>query len=414
MRVRWGTTLDKTSEEYKSVQNSIIYYGASNIFEKDYMTIYAPMYDKNKNIIGAYFVGTHSESVEALLTEGKSNILKTVAVLLLIISLIAVGISYFVGTSITKPIVAVTKRIEELAALNFTNHTESHVESYIHRKDEIGTMIRAVRDMRLSIAEFIGVATETADQVALASIALTATSQQATTAAEDVSKTIEEIARGASDQAKDTESTAANVEAMGQLLDHDASLMNNLNIALGTIHVEKESGFNILKSLVAETEKNELATNHIYEAILKNKESAEKIESASEMIQSIATQTNLLALNAAIEAARAGDAGKGFSVVADEIRKLAEQSNLFTGEIKQVIDELKSKSEIAVDSVSDAKKTVNAQVERVKETEETFVSIAEAIDAAKEVIDELNTSSATMAENKDNIIALTQNLFCNF
>ncbi len=82
------------------------------------------------------------------------------------------------------------------------------------------------------------------------------------------------------------------------------------------------------------TEQNNQAAQNIYEIIISNNEGASKIETASSIIQNIATQTNLLALNAAIEAARAGDAGKGFAVVSDEIRKLAEQSSSFTSEIK--------------------------------------------------------------------------------
>jgi len=143
---------------------------------------------------------------------------------------------------------------------------------------------------------------------------------------------------------------------------------------------------------------------------LSNNESAEKIETASEMIQSIADQTNLLALNAAIEAARAGEAGRGFAVVADEIRKLAEQSNSFTNDIKGVIDELKTKSSNAVDLIQETKQVVDEQAGSVGETERKFENIAEAIDAIKGVIDKLNQSSALMGENKNSIIEITQNL----
>jgi len=326
-------------------------------------------------------------------------------VILVLISILA----NYLSSSITKPIIAVTGRIKDFSNLDFSKDKQLN-EKYLSRKDEIGDMIRFLKIMRENVAEFIRKTAGAAEHIAASSEELTATSEQAATAAEEVAKTIEEIARGSSEQAKDTEIAADNVEELGNLLEQDLNYTKELNTAAIQIEKQKEEGFLILKELINKTQKNSDASSNVYQIIMSNNESAEKIESASAMIESIADQTNLLALNAAIEAARAGQAGKGFAVVADEIRKLAEQSNNFTNDIKTIINELKTKSQSAVDFMKETKEIVTEQADSVEATEGKFEGIAQAIDAIKIIITKLNHSTGLMAENKNKIIELTQNL----
>lgn len=405
-----GTQLDKAELAYTEIQKGNIYYGEANIFGINYMTAYGPMHNDKGEIIGAYFVGKASDDVMAMLKEGKRDTIIVVGICIALILGIGIIISYYVGCYLTKPIIAVTNRMESLAQLDFTIGKHMEAAKNLDRKDEIGTMTRALRHMRDNVCDFIAKTAETAQQVAAASEELTATSQAASVSSEEVAKTIEEIARGASDQAQDTESTAMNMEQMGDLLEKDGRHIQSLNKAVVEIDREKESGFLILKDLVDKTAMSSEAAQSIAEVILRNNESAEKIESASDMIQSIADQTNLLALNAAIEAARAGEAGRGFSVVADEIRKLAEQSNRFTEDIRKVIDELKIQSQKAVQTVEEVKQIVDSQSISVGETESRFKGIARAIDDMKGIIVALNQSAEQMLDNKNEIIGLTQNL----
>lgn len=405
-----GTQLDKAELAYTEIQKGNIYYGEANIFGINYMTAYGPMHNDKGEIIGAYFVGKASDDVMAMLKEGKRDTIIVVGICIALILGLGIIISYYVGCYLTKPIIAVTNRMESLAQLDFTIGKHREAAKNLDRKDEIGTMTRALRHMRDNVCDFIAKTAETAQQVAAASEELTATSQAASVSSEEVAKTIEEIARGASDQAQDTESTAMNMEQMGDLLEEDGRHIQSLNKAVVEIDREKESGFLILKDLVDKTAMSSEAAQSIAEVILRNNESAEKIESASDMIQSIADQTNLLALNAAIEAARAGEAGRGFSVVADEIRKLAEQSNRFTEDIRKVIDELKIQSQKAVQTVEEVKQIVDSQSISVGETESRFKGIAKAIDDMKGIIVALNQSAEQMLDNKNEIIGLTQNL----
>lgn len=367
----------------------------------------------NWNVGTGNFVDNIEEQL--LVIENSYNSKFDALIVQFLLSVIALGallsaVSYLFASRLAKPIIAITEVVEQLATLDFSFDEKSEAVKYINRGDEIGVMIRSVKKMRDNVADFISKTSAATEAVAASSEELTANSQQSATAAEEVAKTIEDIARGASDQAMDTENTANNIEQLADLLQDNFQYMTELNAASEKIVSQKDAGFEILKELIVKTQNVNGSADNVYDIILSNDESAKKIETASTMIQSIADQTNLLALNAAIEAARAGEAGRGFSVVADEIRKLAEDSNRFTGEIKTVIAELKSKSELAVSKMDNVKAIVNEQSLSVKETEAKFEGISEATELVKSVVMKLNTSAELMAANKDNIIELVQNL----
>jgi len=367
----------------------------------------------NWNVGTGNFVDNIEEQL--LVIENSYNSKFDALIFQFLLSVISLGallsaVSYIFASKLAKPIIAITEVVEQLATLDFSFDEKSKAAKYTNRGDEIGVMIKSVDKMRDNVSDFISKTSAATEAVAASSEELTASSQQSATAAEEVAKTIEEIARGASDQAMDTENTANNIEQLAALLQDNFQYMTELNAASEKIVSQKDAGFEILKELIVKTQNVNGSAVNVYDIILSNDESAKKIETASTMIQSIADQTNLLALNAAIEAARAGEAGRGFSVVADEIRKLAEDSNRFTGEIKTVIAELKSKSELAVSKMDNVKAIVNEQSQSVKETEAKFEGISEASELVKSVVMKLNNSAELMAANKDNIIELVQNL----
>lgn len=336
------------------------------------------------------------------------NMIMIISIFIILLSMAAVS---YVSSTISKPIIDITEVIKLQSQLDFSFKGGSDATHLFERKDEIGIIVNALKDMEENVRNFIIETSNGVKEVEKATESLHEITDQSAIGAEEIAKTIEKMAIGVNQQASDTESAMSNVEGINNLLEENSLYIQNLNNATDIIDVQKEEGFEILKELRIKSDENNKISEEIYRAVISNNESSERIEEASGMIENIAEQTNLLALNAAIEAARAGDAGRGFAVVAEEIRKLAEQSNMFTGKIKEVIEELKGNSKNAVSKMSEAKDIVSSQNKSVIETEDKFASIASAIESMKEVIESLNSSSENMGVNKDQLVELMQNLF---
>jgi methyl-accepting chemotaxis protein len=334
-----------------------------------------------------------------------SNILNIIISIIAIIGSILLTI--IITRSITIPISLAINHINGVANYDIT---EDVSPEFMKRKDEIGDLSRAIQIIEDNLRVIIKQIAYNSQNVSSSSEELTATSKQVSLAMNEVARGIQEISNGVNEQADDTQKAVTNITELGALIEEEQIKLSNLNkSSIQVINLKKE-GINNIQNLVQKTKMNEKASKEINEVIVNVNESAEKIYQDSQMIKNIAKQTNLLALNAAIEAARAGESGRGFTIVADEIRELAEQSDEFTEEILNIINDLKDKTENAVTTINHMAIIVSEQAKSVEQTENKFEEIAKAIENNKNSINELNKSSKTMENKKDNIITIIENL----
>ncbi|NTV78904.1 MAG: methyl-accepting chemotaxis protein [Clostridiales bacterium] len=327
-----------------------------------------------------------------------------VTVVVLILSII---ITYFIGNSICKPIIAIVKQSEKIANLDIT---ENIPQTLLSKRDEIGVLSKGLQAVIDNLRSIIGEVNATSQSVAAASEELTATTQQSAATSEQVAKAAEDMASGAAVQAKDIEDGVQKASALGISIEKDQEYIRNLNVATDKTMVAVNEGLSVIEELSSITAQNNQAAKEIYDVIIKTNDSSNRIGEASEVIASIAEQTNLLSLNASIEAARAGEAGKGFAVVAEEIKKLAEQSSASTNNIDLIVRELQSNAQNAVGTIQKVTQITEKQSQNVKESREKFVVIFESMENASHVVAQLNSSSEEMGTMKEEIINSLQNL----
>ena len=350
-------------------------------------------------------VGTIIRESE-IMQEANQKLLFTViagSLFLLLITLIVI----LVSGNIASPLVTVSHLAEKMATLDFTGSIHPEL---LKRQDEVGVVAVSFQRIIDSVKSFISVNRQVADRLAQYSQELTNISNQTSDAAEEIARAVEGVATGATEQAKNTDEAVQTMDGFAALVEEEQSGLLLLNQSAQRVIELKTEGVNHVQLLVKKTQDTKIASDEINAVILNASDSAEKIYQSSQMIRSIADQTNLLALNAAIEAARAGESGRGFSVVAEEIRKLAEQSQRFTEEISAIINELKQKTESAVVTMKGMHHVIAEQSQSVGATHEKFDGIAAAIEQTTAAIDRMNQSGKMMLERKQTIVDVIQNL----
>lgn len=401
-----GTTLDKNSEAYKYVSNGKKYIGSGQILGESYISAYEPV-SANGTIIAILFTGVSQNSIDNQARAGISRLALWIIVVALLSIAASIVVTIFIANSMVKPIRKISAIATEISNANLC---VSFDEKDIKRRNEIGDVTRAMSNMAENLRTIVNHITDHSQNTAATAEELTATAQSTNESASSVAESVSAISKQAREQAKEIQVAADNVESTSNLVQNMITELDELSNAIENINSKKNEGKKALYELIRLTNENSKDTANISNVIVETNESAERISKASDMIQSISEQTNLLALNAAIEAARAGESGKGFAVVAEEIRKLAENSAVFTDEIKGIIQDLMTKTRNAVDIIGTVVEKMNEQNENTELTGEKFNEIESAVELSNTIVNKVKESSEKIETSNNTITEVTKNL----
>ena len=316
----------------------------------------------------------------------------------------SVGV-FVIARSISKGIKGTKERLDVLA----TNDLSAAVPE-TKARDEIGQMSRSFGKMQQNLRTVITTLYAQSDELAESCESMNAATTQASESMETIKNAAGELAATATQTAGDVENIASDMNRLDAIMGDSVDSTKALAEASDLIRRASAEGMKIVENLTSVNNDCVAAFDSIFEGIASVEGSANRISDASELISSIAGQTNLLSLNASIEAARAGDAGRGFSVVAEEIRKLSDESEQNVSTINSLLDELQANTRSAIDKSEMVKGFVEAQNESVAKTRESFEGIVAAIDDVNRAVSLLSEVNSRLSQGFEGIGNLVSNL----
>jgi methyl-accepting chemotaxis protein len=306
-------------------------------------------------------------------TERGKLLLSIAAVLALLVGILA---AWLISRQIVIPLQQTLIAVDRVANGDLTHNLD------VERRDELGQLQQSMQRMTVALRSLVGGISDGVTQIA--------------SAAEELSAVTEQTSAGVTSQKIETDQLATAMNEMAATVQEVARNAEQASEAAVAADQQAREGDKVVNQAIAQIERLATEVSHSSAAVNHLKLESDKIGGILDVIKSVAAQTNLLALNAAIEAARAGEAGRGFAVVADEVRSLAQRTHTSTQEIEALILALQNGTQEVTRAMDSSLELTGSSVELTRKAGVSLESITQTVSA----IQSMNQQIATAAEQQ--------------
>ncbi|GEK91845.1 methyl-accepting chemotaxis protein [Alkalibacterium kapii] len=363
------------TETMEGVRDSGANYGAANMYLEELLALTD---DLSKE--------TYTQNNDTYET-----IRNIIIVISIVATLLAIIIGILMGRVIGRPLKKIAHNLNEVAKGNLT---VSPLKT--KRKDEIGELVKASNIMQHELKNIITSVSEATSKVMSSSEELTQSTNEVGQGAEQIAITMQELASGSESQANNTSDLSMNMQNFVQTIEESADQSDKIYQTSSTVKALTGKGKELMDASVDQMQEIDKIVKDSVNGVKELDNKSKQVSKLVSVIEDIAEQTNLLALNAAIEAARAGEQGKGFAVVADEVRKLAEQVSHSVGDITHIVRGIQSESSNVALSLENGYEQVTKGTTQIQKTGDTFNKISASVQsmgtAIKDISDKLQAN----------------------
>ncbi|MGE7673058.1 methyl-accepting chemotaxis protein [Lysinibacillus sp. NPDC094403] len=374
--------------------------GEADVVGTKYLTLYAPIKDAKGDIIGMWFVGETIDGVNAIIFAFIGKLL----IVLFIGAVIAVLGSFLFTRAFVKPLREINKQLHDIA----DGEGDLTKQLQINSKDEAGELAQSFNKMLTSLRVLMQQIAQSSKQVDVSSDGLTSKSQQTADMTRQLTSTLQDLADGSRTTLHSTSDSLTAMQEMAIGIQQVAETASTVSDAADLMSDEAAQGNDSLNRVLKQMTIINESSDNVEAQVRILGDQSNQIGNIVDVITSIADQTNLLALNAAIEAARAGEQGKGFAVVADEVRKLAEQSKESADQIASLIHSIQNDTANVITAISSNSKEAAAGMDVVDDTKLAFHKIMQSIKGVSTQLHDISAVTEQMSASVEEVTASTE------